>query len=619
MRTVYGNRQTKKTPYNCRGWGVAAESWYNTPVLACLLAILELTIPEMLSGKYDYVPATLSGTVQDVLEDETDPTYVFFVIRQGDQSILAPMDQAKAEYHRFRDLIGARVRLTGQCDSTLQLKMRRQMGRRFDVRRPDGLVVIAPPPDIFGAPDISALAAMRPEEMSSLPRHRTLGRVLATWGGDKVLVQTPSNLLVRLDLADSEPPRFGASIEAVGFPETDLYHVNLSRARWRPADERKAPREQVTDRRLRSLLVKDGVPAFEKELYGTTVRVRGRVRDLPRDGVMTIEDEGFALHVDVSAIAGGLPTGLELGCTLEVTGSCIMDVDNWRPHAPFPRIRGIVLVTRTPDDLRVLARPPWWTIEKLLAVIGGLLAALLGFLVWNRILQRLVERRGRQLFKEQVAHISANLRTEERTRLAIELHDSISQNLTGVTLEIKAAQATAEEDLPTALAHLGIAERSLASCHTELRNCLWDLRHGTLESVDMNGAIRQVLRPQIGNVRLDVRFNVPRHRLTDNTAYSILKIIRELAVNAVHHGKATSVKVAGALESGRILFSVTDNGCGFNPDAVPGPEQGHFGLLGVTERVNSFEGEMRITSAAGKGTRIVLSLRSPQTKEDRTP
>ena len=571
----------------------------------------------MLGGKYDYTPATLSGIVQDVLDDETDPAHIFFVIRQGDQSILAPMNRAKAEYRRFRDLIGARVRLTGHCDSCLQLKMRRQMGRRFDVRTPNGLAVITPAPDIFNAPDIATLEATRPEEMSRLPRHRTLGRVLAVWGGDKVLLETPSNRLVRLDLADPEPPRFGASIEAVGFPETDLYHVNLSRARWRPADEGKVPRETVTGCPIRTLLVKDGVPIFEKELYGRTLRIRGHVRDLPHDGVMAIEDEGLSLHVDVGAIAGDLPPDLAPGCTIEVTGSCIMDVDNWRPHAPFPKIRGIFLVARTAQDVRILARPPWWTVRKLLAVIGGLLAALLGFIVWNRILQRLVERRGRQLFKEQVAHVSANLRTEERTRLAIELHDSISQNLTGVALEIKAAQATAAEDLPTSLGHLAIAERSLASCHTELRNCLWDLRHGTLESLDMNEAIRRTLRPQIGNVDLGVRFSVPRHRLTDNTAYAILKIIRELAVNAVHHGKATSVRVAGALDSGRILFSVTDNGRGFDPKAAPGPEQGHFGLLGVTERINSFEGEMSITSAPGEGARIVLSLKSPQAKESK--
>ena len=134
--------------------------------------------------------------------------------------------------------------------------------------------------------------------------------------------------------------------------------------------------------------------------------------------------------------------------------------------------------------------------------------------------------------------------------------------------------------------------------------------------MDMNEAIRQVLRPQVGDIDLVVRFNVPRRRLTDNTAYSILKIIRELAVNAVHHGRATALRVAGALERDRVLFSVSDNGCGFDPKTVPGPEQGHFGLLGITERVNSFEGSISIESAPGRGTRIALSLKTPLTKEE---
>jgi len=220
----------------------------------------------------------------------------------------------------------------------------------------------------------------------------------------------------------------------------------------------------------------------------------------------------------------------------------------------------------------------------------------------------MVERRGRELFKEQVAHVSANLRTQERTRLAIELHDSISQNLTGIALELKAAQTAAGEDMPTALSHLAIAERSLASCHGELRNCLWDLRHGTLESLDMNEAIRQTLRPQISDVNLAVRFNVPRRRLTDNTAYAILKIVRELAVNAARHGKATEIRVAGAMVASQLQFSVADNGCGFDPKAAPGPAEGHYGLLGVTERIEGLEGKMNIDSAPGRGTKVTISL-----------
>ena len=586
-------------------------------MLACLLAILELTIPEILSGKYDFKPAHLTGQVVDVLDDETDPEHVFFTVRKDNEVILVSVNHAKDRYAELRRLVGATVRFTGEGDATIQQEMRRHMGRRFNVQGCSNVVEVAAGPDIFDAPDVLRLDALRPAEISRSRRHRATGRTLATWDGNKALILTASNRLMRLEFAGQKPPSAGETIEAVGFPETDLYHLNLSRAVWRPADMPALPHESVRDATIRELFedLPSGKPIFQEKLYGHTLRLVGIVLEMPRDGVLKLGEGSFTLQVDVSAFGDRLPRDLAEGCRLEVTGTCIMDVDDWRPHAPFPKIRGITLVTRTPADLRILARPPWWTVGRLLAVIAGLFATLLGFIVWNRILRRLVDRRSRQLFKEQVAHVSANLRTEERTRLAIELHDSLSQNLTGIALELKTVETAAPDDLPTALRHLSIAARSLGSCHTELRNCLWDLRHGTLENLNLDDAIRQTLRPQIGDVNLAVRFNVPRQRLTDNTAYTILKIVRELAVNAVRHGRATSIKVAGAVEGRRILFSVTDNGCGFDPRTAPGPAEGHYGLLGVTERIEGLEGELHIDSAPERGTRVTVALSAPQQKE----
>ena len=98
----------------------------------------------------------------------------------------------------------------------------------------------------------------------------------------------------------------------------------------------------------------------------------------------------------------------------------------------------------------------------------------------------------------------------------------------------------------------------------------------------------------------------------DNTAHTILRIIRELAINAVQHGKATSIKVAGSVEAGKLLFSVKDNGCGFDPERAPGMAQGHFGLQGIRDRIEAFEGEMSVQSAPGKGSRIAITLNLPQ-------
>ena len=95
---------------------------------------------------------------------------------------------------------------------------------------------------------------------------------------------------------------------------------------------------------------------------------------------------------------------------------------------------------RTPSDVSVLSRPPWWTTGRLLAVIGSLLVALTAILAWNVVLNRTAERRGHQLMREQIGRAKANLKAEERTRLAVELHDSLAQSLTGASMEIETAK-----------------------------------------------------------------------------------------------------------------------------------------------------------------------------------
>ena len=124
----------------------------------------------------------------------------------------------------------------------------------------------------------------------------------------------------------------------------------------------------------------------------------------------------------------------------------------------------------------------------------------------------------------------------------------------------------------------------------------------------MESAIRQTLRPILNDVRLAIRFNVPRTKLSDNTAHAVLRIIRELVSNSIKHGSATRIAIAGGIEKNRLMFSVSDNGCGFDAENTPGPAAGHFGLTGIRERLRGFAGTMHIESTGGKGTRTVISM-----------
>ena len=130
-----------------------------------------------------------------------------------------------------------------------------------------------------------------------------------------------------------------------------------------------------------------------------------------------------------------------------------------------------------------------------------------------------------------------------------------------------------------------------------------------LDEPDIEASIRQIIEPHLDGTDVKIRFAVPRARLTDSTARALFCIIRELVVNAIRHGRATSVRIAGSMEDGRLMFSVLDNGRGFDPDSAPGADKGHFGLQGVRERVSRCGGTFAIESARGKGTKVTISLK----------
>ena len=286
-----------------------------------------------------------------------------------------------------------------------------------------------------------------------------------------------------------------------------------------------------------------------------------------------------------------------------------------RGSAPSEEYGNWLVTTRNDESAQVLRLPPYLTAPNIVLFLAGLLTLFLAILAWNTLLRRLVDRRSRELTNERLDAFSSSLKVEERTRLAVELHDTIAQTLTGVSLELDAARDFSRTNAAEMERHLECASRTLTSCRTELRNCMWDLRNQTLEDISMDEAIRRTLAPHLAGADLAVRFAVDRDLLSDNTALSILRIIRELTLNAIRHGKATAIKVAGCIEGEKLLFSVKDNGRGFDPSTCPGVEEGHFGLQGVAERTETLGGTLTIDSHPGTGTRtsISIALPSPQT------
>ena len=563
---------------------------------------------EFLSGKYDCRLVVVNATVRDIVTDEISPDYIYVILDMKGEIVPMPVG---AGHPILKTLsTGSEIEVTGVCAPT-QLGIRRQLGRHIihnSIR-----IVSSAKDNPYDAPLLEDFTRLRPQDIATLGRHRAIGQVVAAWHGDTALLKCDDGRIVRIE-ADGEAPKYGDRVEAVGFPESDLYRINMSRAIWRKVLPAATPDETPRSVEADALLTDEaGRRCFDPYAQGHAIRLRGIVRNMPGernlDGRFNIESGKFIIPIDVSATPDAL-NGVAVGCEVSVSGTCVMETDNWRPNLPFPAIRGFFVVVRRPSDIAVLSRPSWWTPPRLAAVVGVLLLVLLGSLVWNAALKRKSERRGRELAATAIAKAESDLKIDERTRLAVELHDTISQNLTGISLAIRAADSFSGSAPEGLRSNLKLAATSLESCRQELKNCLWDLRNNTLDEADMGEAIRQTLAPHIGDAELSVRFNVLRERFSDKTAHAILHIIRELATNAVRHGHAAHIRVAGSIDGDKLLFSVRDDGCGFNPEDCPGMDEGHFGLQGVRERVNQLEGEMKIESVPDKGCYASVCLKA---------
>ncbi|MBQ6330868.1 MAG: hypothetical protein IJI35_17770 [Kiritimatiellae bacterium] len=552
------------------------------------------------------------GVVRETFRDEIDPKYVYLTLVDDGFFFTVSICDDMENDDFLNSLIDAEISVVGRYASD-RIGLRRMLGWTLSTFTVDDITILKPAPaDPFNAPPLPDSDAASPQEVATMGKRSISGRVIATRRARDFLVVDPRGTVRRIRPRNQDCPSYGDIVEAVGYPETDLYRLNLGDAIWRKTgvatNGLDAP---VAADILRILTDGRGNRKINPLFHGKAIRVTGTVVDVTSANrqfeTVTLKCGDLSIPVDISENPG-LAETMAVGSRLSVAGTCIVETESWRPYSAFPHATGITLVVRRPEDVTVISRPPWWTPMKLLFVVSSLLLALVVFFVWNRILNRLVYKRSHALIKEQLALAKTELKVAERTNLAIELHDSLSQNLSAVAFQILATKSAAEVSPGEVMENLNAAERMLLSCRTELKRCLWDLRNDALDVGNMSDAIQKALAPVKGNAILSVRFNVIRSNLDESTFHAVIRIVRELVSNAIQHGRASHVCVAGDLAGDALSFSVKDDGTGFDVATAPGPADGHFGLAGVSERVKRHNGRVQVESSPGKGTKINVKL-----------
>jgi signal transduction histidine kinase len=579
--------------------------------------IADISAKDLWEDRYLRRGVRIRGRVIHAFRDEIAPNWTYFILDCKGETAYAAVHTGNPEHLRPTGLIEAEISVKGLCE-TLKYSNRRQVARLVKSFGPDSIEVLSPgPADPFAAPALSAIAERRPDEIVKLGRHGCSGRVLAAWGKSDILMKALDGEIIRADLLQEPLPAPGDIIDIVGIPSISGMRISLSKAIWR-ASPSQLPAEKEPARLTLEELLSDGDDraCINVNRYGDRIEVAGKVGSLMtgRDEErLLLESGGFTIET----IAGNkirFPEELCCGCQVLIRGIFVVETDTWKSNYLLPQIKRAKIVMQHPDDLQITSFPPWWTTQRLFTAIAVLCALLLAILAWNILLRRLSERRASELAQESLARAETDMKVLERTRLAVELHDSVAQSLSAIGMEIETAGRYRQGANAELLQHLDTAGTTLKSCREELRNCLWDLRNQALEEPTMELAVRKTLLPHVKGIRLAVRFAFPREKLSDNTAHIILRIIRELVINAIRHGHADDIKIAGSSQAGILSFSVRDNGCGFDVQNCPGVQQGHFGLQGIRERIRPFNGDIKIESVTGSGTKATVTIPLPHAK-----
>lgn len=568
---------------------------------------LNLDIRELPQGKHAYAFVSVAGLVYDARPSETNDRYLLLSIVDGDNLVAASSYITEEESRSCLDLIGARVRVEGIY--TVNDGTRHHLTGDIKLSDSSAINVIQPADaDDTNTPPLRDLDNSNADEIPLFVRHHVTGRVTAIMDS-RVLVLRPEGRYVCVELIGSKGlPELGSTITATGFPDTDLINVNLTKATWkaaRCATPEEAPATPATASMLRVGRIGEGLNNY----FGKRVSITGNTftphGNAENKTTLHIISDGtvFRIHLPFD-----MSPRIADGTTIQATGSCMLDSESWHKQGTTPVIRGFIIVARSPDDIKIIARPPWWNLNRLLAVTCTLLLCIIGITIWNRMLSKLADRRGKQLLKAQLAGVRSQMKVLERTRLAVELHDSIAQNLTAVSMELTTAELLGEGAPPDMRDHLGIARQTLKSCREELRNCIWDLRSNALEEMNIEKAISLALNPIAKKSKIAIRFPVSRRHVPDSVMHAVLRIIRELCANGITHGKASALRIAGKLDNGTLMFSIDDNGIGFDPENHPGVQEGHFGIQGIRERLLHLKGCISFFSAKGKGCKVRVEI-----------
>ena len=460
------------------------------------------------------------------------------------------------------------------------------------------------PKDPFDVP-ICSISELSPDtaDYSSVHRARIRGEVIYSHGRS-IFIQDATGGL-RADVRDHPTVNTGDTVEVVGFPiassstklltET-LLHVT---GKTKHVEPRKLDTVETMSPRQRSTLVQATATLLSQKPTGT-----GQLLELEehqRIFTATLLDG----KTDLPAIASG--SRVKITGVFEA-GAVVSPVPG-KTGVEKPIAASVNILLRDPSDVVVLSGPPWWTLKRTVALVGTLLIVLVVTLLWVYLLRRRLDRQqaARLVFSRQILQGQES----ERQRIAVNLHDSLGQNLLVIKNQARLAMQSKVNEADRQNRLNKISEITSLAIE-EVRQITHDLRPYQLDRLGLTQAIRALVSQASENspILIATYLDTIDGIFDKESEIHVYRIVQEGLNNILKHSAATEAAVVIKSLADLVTLSIRDNGRGFDTDATGSTSVRDigYGLSGMKERTRILGGTFMIDSRPAQGTSVTVEI-----------
>jgi signal transduction histidine kinase len=189
------------------------------------------------------------------------------------------------------------------------------------------------------------------------------------------------------------------------------------------------------------------------------------------------------------------------------------------------------------------------------------------------------------------------------------MHDTLIQGCVSVSALLEAYLSLGSEEVDAKQNLMEYACAQLRTTVDEAREAVWNLRQRPAK-VTLVGPFLRSISEQVHRefgIPVECRISEETFEFPKDTIHELLMVVREATYNAVRHGHARKVEITVCFQPHECELKITDDGIGFEPDTLPSLQAGgHYGVVGMRERIQRIGGRLLVNSAPGAGTEVLV-------------